>query len=51
MSKKNKTHDSVMDIFYYEMFSLFVGLLIVIGCDKRKLRLGRGRKNIIPNNK
>lgn len=32
MSKKNKTHDSVMDIFYYEMCSLFVGLLIVVGC-------------------
>ena len=32
MSKKNKTHDSVIDIFYYKMFSLFVGILIVIGC-------------------
>ena len=32
MSKKNKTHDSVIDIFYYEMFALFVGILIVIGC-------------------
>lgn len=31
MSKKNKTHDSVIDIFYYEMFALFVGILIVIG--------------------
>ena len=32
MSKSNKTHDSVTNIFYDGMFSLFVGLLIVVGC-------------------